>query len=187
MDFRELLGKIAEILERLKIPYAVTGGYAVSIWGKPRSTLDIDVIVELFEPQIEKLMRALRGISEMSYVDERMVRRAFERKSEFNFVHIEPGIKVDFWVSKRDKFSIGELKRRVPKIVAGKKVYFLSPEDLILNKLRWHKESGSELQLLDVAAVIKFQKKLDWRYLKKWAKIHSTFKILDTLWKGHKK
>ncbi|QQG45383.1 MAG: hypothetical protein HYW89_00380 [Candidatus Sungiibacteriota bacterium] len=181
MDFRELLGKVAEILERLRIPYAVTGGYAVSVWGKPRSTLDIDVIIELFEPQIGKLTAALRGISEMSYVDERMVIRAFERKGEFNFIHVESGIKVDFWVSKKDEFSREELQRRVSRIIAGRKIYFISPEDLILNKLRWHKESGSELQLRDVEVVIKFQKRLNWKYLRKWAKIHSTLNILNAL------
>lgn len=181
MDFRKLLGQVAEILEQLKIPYAVTGGYAVSVWGKPRSTLDIDVIIDLLEPQIEKLTSALKGISEMSYVDERMATRAFERKDEFNFIHIESGIKVDFWVSKGDEFSREEFKRRVPKMIARRKVYFVSPEDLILNKLRWYKEGESELQLRDVAVIIKFQKKLDWLYLRKWAKEHSTLKILEKL------
>jgi len=182
MDFQELLKKVAEILERLRITYAVTGGYAVSVWGKPRSTLDIDVIVELFESRIEKLTGALRRISKMSYVDERMVTRAFERKGEFNFIHIESGIKVDFWVSKGDEFSRAEFRRRIPKVIAGQKVYFVSPEDLILNKLRWHKESGSELQLRDVEVIMKFQKKLDKKYLTKWAKVHSTLETLETLW-----
>jgi Na+/glutamate symporter len=44
----ELLKKIAKILDDLKIPYAVTGGFAVSIWGIPRYTADIDIIIELF-------------------------------------------------------------------------------------------------------------------------------------------
>lgn len=180
-DFRELIGKIAKILEDLNIVYAVTGGYAVSVWGKPRSTLDIDVIIELLEPQIEKLTAALKGISEMSYVDERMVTWAFERKGEFNFIHSDSGIKVDFWVSRGDKFSRGEFQRRVPKVIAGRKVYFVSPEDLILNKLRWHKESGSELQLRDVTVIIKFQKKLDWGYIRRWAKAQLTLKIIESI------
>ena len=182
MDFQKLLRKVAEILEQLRIPYAVTGGYAVSVWGKPRSTLDVDVIIELFEPQIEKLTSALRRISKMSYVDEHMVRWAFERKGEFNFIHIESGIKVDFWISKGDEFSRGELRRRISKVIAGQRVCFVSPEDLILNKLRWHKESGSELQLRDVEVVMKFQKKLDKKHLIKWAKVHSTLEKLETIW-----
>ncbi|TSC75274.1 MAG: hypothetical protein G01um101430_481, partial [Parcubacteria group bacterium Gr01-1014_30] len=71
--------------------------------------------------------------------------------------------------------------RRIPRNVLGQRVYFVSPEDLILSKLLWYKESESELQLRDIESVLKFQKKLDWEYLKKWAKIHSTFKTLEKL------
>lgn len=181
MDFRKLIGQIAKILDNLNIVYAVTGGYAVSVWGKPRSTLDIDVIVELLEPKIHDLAKALGAVSEMSYIDEGMMLRAFERRGEFNFIHIESGIKVDFWVSGKDEFSKMELSRRIPKIIAGRKVYFLSPEDLILNKLKWHKASGSELQLRDVEVIIRLQKQLDWKYLRKWAKHQSTLKIIDSI------
>lgn len=180
-DFRKLVGEVARVLDNLNIVYAVTGGYAVSIWGKPRSTLDIDVIIELLEPKIHNLAKALKTISAMSYVDEDMVVRAFERKGEFNFIHIESGIKVDFWISSGDEFSKLQLKRRVPKMIAGRTIYFLSPEDLILNKLKWHKMSGSELQLRDIEVILKFQKKLDWKYLRKWAKQRSTLKILEKL------
>jgi len=45
MEPAELLAKIVEILEDLKIPYAITGGFAISVWGNPRSTNDIDIIV----------------------------------------------------------------------------------------------------------------------------------------------
>lgn len=45
----QLLSKIAKILKDLKISYAVTGGFAVIVWGKPRFTADIDIIVELIQ------------------------------------------------------------------------------------------------------------------------------------------
>ena len=169
MDFQNLLVKIAEILSKLNIPYAVTGGYAVSVWGRPRSTFDVDVIVQLLEPEAKRLAEALKKISEMSYVDEEMVLRAVERKGEFNFVHIESGIKVDFWVIKKNDFSQGQLRRRLPKKILGKMVYFISPEDLILNKLLWYKQSESSRQLEDVESILKISgSKLDKKYLARW-------------------
>lgn len=181
MDFEALVVAIARILDKLEIRYAVTGGYAISIWGRPRATFDIDAVIELPESKIGVLASALRKVSAMSYIDENMMVLAVERKGEFNFIHIESGIKVDFWVQPRTEFYESKLRRRISKTIQGQKVYFVSPEDLILSKLLWHKESGSELQLRDVESVFKFQKKLDWRYLRKWAKEHSTLKVLKKL------
>jgi len=48
-DQRELLVKIAKILDKLKIPYLVTGGIGVLIWGKSRFTADIDIVIHLQE------------------------------------------------------------------------------------------------------------------------------------------
>ena len=117
----------------------------------------------------------------MTYVDEDMMLRAVERKGEFNFIHIESGIKIDFWVLKDNEFSKTQIERRIPYIISGQRVYFVSPEDLILNKLLWHKETGSELQLGDIKSVLKLQKRLDWEYLRKWAKKYSTIKVLESL------
>lgn len=181
MDFQALIIKISKILENLKIPYAITGGYAVSVWGRPRSTFDIDVVIELFAPKVRLLTSALRKISELSYLDERAAERAVEQKGEFNFIHTESGIKVDFWVAGKEENSQRELNRRIPKVIDGHRIYFLSPEDLILNKLRWHKESESSRQLEDIESILKIQKKIDYKYLKKWAKKQSTFKILESL------
>lgn len=185
MDFQNLILEIARILDTLKIPYAITGGYAVSIWGKPRSTFDVDMIIEFPQSKIYVLAEALRKISELSYVDENVMAHAVERKGEFNFIHTESGIKVDFFVLKNDAFSRLKLQRRVAKVIEDKKIYFLSPEDLILSKLLWRKETESELQLRDVESIMKFQKKLDWKYINKWAKIHNTIHTLNTLHKNH--
>lgn len=55
----ELLIKISDILNDLKITYAITGGYAVSVWGRPRYTADIDIIVEMKEKNIKPLAKKL--------------------------------------------------------------------------------------------------------------------------------
>lgn len=183
MDFQKLLIKIVKILDNLKISYVITGGYAVSVWGRARSTFDIDVVIEIFHPQVKSLYRALKKVSQLSYIDEDSMISAFERKSEFNFIHGESGIKIDFFIAGRDSSSRLELKRRIPQKIKGQIVYFVSPEDLILSKLRWYKKGESYKQLADIKSVLAIQKKLDIDYLKKWAKIHSTKKIFKSLLK----
>lgn len=182
MDFQKLLVKIAKILNKLRIPYIVTGGYAVSVWGRPRSTFDIDVVIELPRNQISALAKALRDISEMSYIDESMMESAVEKKGEFNFIHAESGIKIDFWVLKDDSFNTLRIKRRIPKKILGEKVYFISPEDLILSKLLWYKSEETSRHLEDIESILKISgEKLDMKYLKNWAKKSGVLKILNKL------
>ena len=181
MDFEDLITKIAAILDKLSIPYAITGGYAVSVWGRLRATFDIDVIVELSVVKGGELTQALKALSKSGYIDELMVTDAVESKGEFNFIHTESGIKVDFWVMEQDGYGREKLARRIPRNVLGQRVYFVSPEDLILSKLLWYKESESTRQLEDIKSVLAIQKKLDWRYIKKWTKLQSTISILNKI------
>ena len=169
-DPRHLLVKIANILDKIGIPYFVTGGMAVLIWGRPRFTADIDIIVELELKEVDILVDYLSSLGEDSYVDKEMIKDALISEGEFNFVHGDTGIKVDFWVLKKEPFELSKLKRRVGKDIIGKKVYFSSPEDLILSKLLWRKQGAGEKHIEDAESVIRISKeKIDMDYLKEQA------------------
>ena len=181
MEQEELLRKISEILKSLDIPYIITGGIAVVVWGRPRFTADIDIVIELLPQKLDALAKSLLEIDKEVYVDEQMMRLALEKKGEFNFIHPAAGLKVDFWIMKNDEFDKSRMRRRVKKKVAGVPINISSPEDLILVKLLWYKETKSTRQLEDIESILTIQKKLDWKYLQKWAKTHSTSKILEKL------
>lgn len=180
MDFQKLLLKIAKILNKKHIFYAVTGGYAVSIWGRPRSTFDLDIVIGLFKEQIPDLAFALRKIKSVTYIDDNMIYESIKSIGEFNLFHGGSGIKVDFWVVGKDSFSKSCLKRRRPIRIGKEKIYFISPEDLILSKLRWYQITPSSRQLEDVESIFKISKGLlDIPYLKKWAKKLNVSKLLS--------
>lgn len=181
MEFQELIVKIANVFDRLRLSYAITGGYAVSIWGRLRATFDIDVIIELPMPKKEQFMEAMKLLAEISFLDEGELKKAIKDYGGFNFIHGDSGIKIDFWVVGKDDFSRAKLERRIAQKIGNQKVYFLSPEDLILSKLMWAKDSQSELQLGDIESIIKIQKNLDWNYLWEWSEKQSTRKILEKL------
>lgn len=175
MDPQHLLIKIVKILNSLKIPYLVTGGMAVYVWGRPRFTADIDLVVELKPEEVKQLVQIL---IKKGYIHEGAVRDAIKHKSEFNFIDQSTGIKVDFWMLK-DDFDQSRFKRKIAKKVLNQNVYFISPEDLILQKLLWHKESESIRQLEDIRSVMEILKnKLDSDYMRKWAKRQDTLDIL---------
>lgn len=183
MDFEQLLVKTAKVLNTLEISYCITGGYAVSVWGRVRATLDIDVVIELLQPKIFKLAAGLRALDKGVYADEQMMRSALLYRSEFNVIHGESGIKIDFFIPKDDACTRRELARRVRRKIKGVNVYFISPEDLILSKLRWHKMGGGEKHMEDIQSVIKrMGKDLDMVYVRRQVKEQA----LESEWKEAK-
>lgn len=179
MELENTLKKIAKILQKLKIPYLVTGGVAIVVWGRPRYTADIDILIELKKEKIKELVASL--IKE-GYIDEEAVNEALKYQSEFNFVDHENSLKVDFWILKDSEFDKSRLKRAIVRNIFGADVVFSSPEDLILRKLLWFKESGSNRQLEDIYSVMAIIKeKLDYNYLKKWAQKQHTLQFLEDM------
>lgn len=181
MEFHELVVAIARALGNQGIPYAITGGVAVSAWGRPRSTYDIDFTIAVSAASLPKIVAALRSVVPAETIDEAAIERAVAERDEFNVVDLDTGIKADFWVAKDDAFSKSEFARRRSKPLLGETVSFLSPEDLILRKLLWHKQGESAQQLLDVESILRVQQSLDWDYLRRWATEQTTWDVLDAL------
>ncbi|MBI4132107.1 MAG: hypothetical protein HY474_00570 [Candidatus Sungbacteria bacterium] len=169
-DPRHLLVAVTKILDRLGISYLITGGIAVLVWGRPRFTADIDIVVELKAGDVPALSDALRGLAPDGYLDPAQMERAIAARGEFNFIDGASGVKVDFWILKEDDaFDRSRLGRRVAKEVLGERVHFSSPEDLILIKLLWYKTSPSSRQLEDAESVFKISGgMLDRAYLREW-------------------
>ena len=182
-DPRHLLVKISRLLKRLRIPYLVTGGIAVLVWGRPRFTADIDIVVEFKEKDLKRLEKGLLKLGKSGYVEIASMRQALADEGEFNFIDGETGVKIDFWlIKKKDLFDLSRLKRRVAKNILGEKIYFTSPEDLILIKALWYKMSPMSRQLEDIESILKIsEKKLDREYLRKWIKKLNLSEILSDL------
>lgn len=182
IDPRQLLIAITETLDDLKIPYLVTGGMAVFMWGRPRFTADIDIVIELDTQKGMLLEKSLRILSEKGYIDHSMIEDAILHNGEFNFIDGVTGMKVDFWVLKNDAYDQERLKRRIPKIISGKTIYFTTPEDLILIKALWSKESQSTRQHEDIVSIFAISGNLlDREYIKKWSIALDVEAILDPL------
>lgn len=179
MEIEDLLAQIAKILDKLKIPYAITGGMAVSVWGRPRSTADIDIVVELMPKNTAALAKKLLAIDKDVYVSEDAINEALKQKGEFNFIHPQSQLKVDFWIVK-DAFNKQEIQRAIPKNFEEYDIRFISPEDLILSKLLWYKESESTRQLEDIKSVLAISK-VNLKYIKNWAAKQDTLEVLEKL------
>jgi hypothetical protein len=98
-----------------------------------------------------------------------MILEAIRKEGMFNIIHYQSVFKIDFIIRKNNPYRIEEFRKRKKIIFEDAELYITAPEDLILSKLYWAKESMSELQLNDVKNLLKSVKELDESYIEKWA------------------
>lgn len=157
------------VLERLALPYLITGSLATVFYGEPRFTNDIDILVDLPAARITELCDAFP--SPEFYVSPEAAQRAVAQSSQFNVIHPASGLKLDLIIPADTPFNRSRLARArtvhpAPDYVAS----FASPEDVILIKLDFYRQGGSDKHLRDIAGVLKVSgDQLDRRYLDSWA------------------
>jgi hypothetical protein len=146
----------------------VTGSVASSLYGEPRSTHDIDLVVQIHEPDIAPLLAAFP--SPRFYVSESAAHQALAQGGMFNMLDTQGGSKVDFWSLGDAEYDVSAFQRRRAEQFGGEEILFAAPEDVVLSKLRWAKLSGgSEKHLTDALRVYELQHGiLDEAYLSRW-------------------
>jgi len=179
---RDILLTVAKNLNKYHIPYLLTGSFAVSYYGIPRATHDIDFVIEIDKENLDRLNVCLKRLNKDYLFDELDLKNPQESSFQFNIFHPETGIKVDFWMVKKDEFEESKFKRKKEIVIGSQKISLISPEDLILNKLLWNKKIISERHAKDCEGILKIQEsKLDYDYLKHWAEKLKVTELLDEI------
>jgi hypothetical protein len=162
-----LLRLLIAKLDGAGIPFMVVGSFASTAHGEPRTTRDLDVVID---PTRDALDHFLAGLDpEQFYVDADVARDALLRRSMFNVIEMATAWKVDFVIRKDRAFSIEELRRRATATIADVPTPTATAEDTILSKLEWAKVSASDRQLADVAGILRIRAgTLDIPYLEYW-------------------
>jgi predicted nucleotidyltransferase len=167
MEQLAVLKKVVKKLCDLGIEYMLSGSVAMNFYGQPRMTRDIDIVILVRESQIKNLVDAFK---EEFYIDTEMVSKEVSRKGMFNVLHNEYIIKVDFILRKDAEFDINVFERRKLVTIDETEISLISPEDLVLNKLVWARESNSEIQKKDVKNILMMTADLDLDYIRHWSK-----------------
>ncbi|MGH9671651.1 MAG: hypothetical protein ACRD44_00585 [Bryobacteraceae bacterium] len=176
--------RLLETLDRLAIPYMISGSAASSVHGLARATADIDLVVQLGEKDIEQLVASLKT---EFYADEDQARTALELGRSFNVIHFRSSFKFDLFPLQPEPFNRSQFSRRQAAEHAlfdgsGLRFPVASPEDVILSKLDWYRRGGevSERQWNDVLGVLAVQReRLDSGYLRRWAGVLGVTELLE--------
>lgn len=162
----EFLRKVTAALDISGVPYMLTGSLASSMYGIPRATNDIDIVVA---PTREQLLAVVQFFKRMDLYVEEHALTALRNRSQFNVIDFPKGWKVDLIVRKERDFSLVEFDRRETHEVEGMRLTIAAPEDIVITKMEWSKIGESEQQLIDAAGVLRMQgDKLDLAYIEHW-------------------
>lgn len=180
MTLAEFLAIVVRRLDAAGVEYMIGGSVASSIYGEPRTTRDIDIIVEVHDQSLRSLFADFDRND--VYIDEPSPSQKIVPGQMFNLLDIRGGWKVDLVVKKERPFSAAEFIRRRQLNVWGIPAMIASPEDVLLTKLEWSMLSGSSRQIDDARGIVAIQRDtLDIAYLRHWAPALGVTEMLDEI------
>jgi hypothetical protein len=173
----ELLRFALDALDRLQIPYALVGSFASGIWGEPRMTLDIDFVVQLRALHIPALLEAFP--EDDFYLSRAAMEQAIADEGQFNVIHPRSGHKIDYMVLISSTETPPQIARRIQiELAPDCPAYVAAPDDVIIAKLRYYLDGGSDKHLRDIAGIVKRSPELiDMAYVSNWARANDAFAV----------
>jgi hypothetical protein len=173
VKLEELAIRVIEAAESEAVDFMVVGAIAAGTYGVPRSTRDVDLLVSVEMPS--NVSALIAGLS--SFVE-------FDAQVTFDTItwgsrHVGhslgvPPFKVELFETFDDPFVISEFsrRRRVYVPILQRETWLPTPEDVIVQKLRW----GRSKDLDDARDVLAVQgpETLDMTYIEHWCGLHGT-------------
>lgn len=152
----------------------MTGSIAAILYGKPRLTHDMDVVL-VFPPDKIESFRRFFDTDEFYCPPPEVLREEIDRgdRGHMNIIDQVSGFKIDLYPFKEDKLvQWGLENRRRIEILPGQDVWVAPPEYVIVKKLLYHKEGGGDKHLEDIRAMLEVtgQEAIDRKTVEFWVK-----------------
>ena len=150
-----LVGLFIAPINRAGIEYMVTGGLAAVVYGHPRLTLDVDLVIR-FTPNDAGAFAALWPPDEFHCPPVEVISEERGRATHGHFyvIHKDSAMRADVYLAGSDEFNAWALQHRVVRQVEGEAVQFAPIEYVIVNKLRYFQMGGSDRHLRDIARMM---------------------------------
>jgi len=150
-----LFGIFTKRLNEAGIRYVITGAVASVIYGEPRLTHDIDLVVEMAGKDVAKFLQLFPSADfycpPMEVIKVELARPL---RGHFNLVHHETGFKADVYLAGDDSLHKWAISERRQIQIEGDTLWVAPPEYVILRKLEYYREGKSEKHLRDIAGML---------------------------------
>jgi hypothetical protein len=177
----DLIQLFAQPLNQIGVRYLISGSVAAMLYGEPRVTNDIDFVVFLRPEDVAKLSEVFPGpefyVPPADVIVGEMTR---ERRGHFNIIHADSGLKADFYTANRDELHVWAFRNAKNYNIGETHIPLAPPEYVIIRKLEYFREGGSEKHLRDIRSMLAVSGgQLDQPSLHEWIQTRS----LEAEWK----
>ena len=176
-DGNEALGQLVSLLNRHGVAYMLVGSYSSNAYGIPRATKDADIVVATLDATFDLITSSLGdGYRTESQLEFELITGSVRRKICFTPLNFM----IEIFQLSDDPFDQSRFKRRieVQSSVLGGTIWLPTPEDVIVQKLRWSRPQD----LVDAENVMIVQMdNLDWDYIYRWTELHGTTRTLTRI------
>lgn len=166
----DFIALFVEPLEHLEVPYMITGAVASVIYGEPRFTRDIDIVLQLREADVARFSTAYP--EEDFYIPPAEVLQeeiAKPSRGHFNLIHHDTALRADIYLRGDDPLHAWAFARRRRMAVDDLDVWVAPIEYVVLRKLEYFRTSGSDRHLRDVNMMLRISGEIvDSRELDRW-------------------
>ncbi len=161
------LWTVVDRLTAARIPYLLTGSLALNFYGHVRATNDIDLVVQIAPTAAKRVYDLFKNDF---YISLEAMQDAIQQRAMFNIIDNASIFKVDLIIARDDAVTEQQFQRRRCLTLGERQIYVIAPEDLILAKLDWSRDSQSQLQENDIKNILRScAAELDATYLRQWA------------------
>lgn len=142
-------------LNRASIRYVIGGSVAAIFYGEPRFTRDVDMVVFLNEVAIRQLPEIFPA-NEFYLPPPEVIAAEVARaeRGQFNIIHQETTFKADIYPTGRDEFNAWAFRHKRPAVFEGETLVLAPPEYVIVRKLEYFREGGSDKHLRDIRGIL---------------------------------
>lgn len=141
-------------LENLGLPYCVTGSVAASIYGEPRLTADIDVVLLVVMRDLARFRTAFPETDYYVPPDETLHLELARLRGMFNVIHHATQFKVDVYVAGQDALHAWALAHRRRISLGDTQIWVAPPEYVILRKLEYYREGEQDKHMRDIRFIL---------------------------------
>jgi len=151
----DLIALFVHPLNDFGIRYLVSGSVAAMLYGEPRVTHDVDLVVFLRSEDISRLPRIFPAAEfYLPPTEVIAIEAAREHRGQFNIIHSDSGLKADIYLANRDELHGWAFRNKKSYTLAGKMIVLAPPEYVIIRKLEFFREGGSEKHLRDIRSML---------------------------------
>ncbi len=183
MTIEGFAAAIIEACEQEGIEHMLTGAFAVGTYGIPRSTKDVDVVLNLGDS--DAIARIVSRLSPLVAFDPQI---QFDTltwgRRQVGTSRLRPPFKVELFELLDDPFAQVQFHRRRQHFSdpIHRPTWLPTPEDVVVQKLRW----GRSKDLDDARDVLAVQgpETLDMDYVQSWCRQHGTLGRLQAALEG---